>query len=418
MPDTQLFHSLSLAPSILEILDRDKMTTPTPIQARAIPHALAGEDVVGIAQTGTGKTLAFGLPLLQRLAAGKGTALILVPTRELALQVSESIARFGRSLGLSGTVLIGGASMGIQLRDLRDRPRVLIATPGRLLDHMEQGSVRLNEVSILVMDEADRMLDMGFWPQIKDILAALPKERQTMLFSATLSREIMKLAREHLKTPTSIEVAPPGTTAAKVAQEFFIVRKDQKSRLLEKILGERVGSTIVFSRTKHGAKKIVRLVREMGHSAAEIHANRSLGQRKEALEGFKSGKYRVLVATDIAARGIDVKGIELVVNFDMPTKTEDYVHRIGRTARAGSEGLAISFAMPEEKRTLRNIENLIRKQISITPTPNDLPPTRHPATEVDDDQAPRRFGPPRARNPFGHRPSHGSRFIATGRHRR
>lgn len=369
------FNGLGLAPNILSVLNTLGITAPTPIQLRAIPQAVEGRDVIGVAQTGTGKTFAFGLPLLQKIALDEGTALVLVPTRELALQVYENLTPFGRALSLTAAVLIGGASMGKQIQDLRYKPRVIIATPGRLLDHMEQKTISLSSVTMLVLDEADRMLDMGFWPQIKAILSAVPHERQTMLFSATLSREIGELAHKHMKTPTSIEVAPPGTTAEKVSQEFFFVRKNEKLQLLESILAARGGSTIVFSRTKHGAKKIAKVVQAMGHTVTEIHSNRSLAQRKMAMEGFKNGRYRVLVATDIAARGIDVKGIELVVNYDMPASTEDYVHRIGRTARAGAEGHAISFVMPDERHALRHIERLIRKQVRISQLPQ-LPPPR------------------------------------------
>ncbi len=383
------FNGLGIAPGILEVLALRGLVSPTPIQNKAIPMGIAGQDVIGVAQTGTGKTLAFGIPLIQRLAVSKGRALILLPTRELALQVDESLGQFGARFGLRGVVLIGGASMGKQVMDMRRDPNVLIATPGRLLDHMQGGTVSLHDISILVLDEADRMLDMGFWPQIREIMSAVPKDRQTMLFSATLSREITDLATKHMKTPTSIEVAPPGTTADKISQEFYIVRKDQKLQLLETVLSKYNGSTIVFSRTKHGAKRIARAVRDMGHTSAEIHANRSLAQRREALEGFKRGKYRVLVATDIAARGIDVQDVELVVNYDVPSKTEDYVHRIGRTARAGKNGHAISFAMPDEKRTIRDIERLIRKPLAISMTPT-LPPARV-MPYIEDDE-PRGFG--------------------------
>ena len=236
---------------------------------------------------------------------------------------------------------------------------MIIATPGRLLDHLEQKTVKLDTVNILILDEADRMLDMGFQPQIKRILAVVPKNRQTMLFSATLPSEIMAIASQNMKLPIRIEVAPSGTTAENVAQEIFIVQKGEKLRLLEKVLSEYRGSTLVFTRTKHGARKVTQVVRAMGHAAAEIHSNRSLNQRLEALEGFKSGKYRVLIATDIAARGIDVKGIELVINFDLPSQAEDYVHRIGRTGRAGATGIAISFVSGRELDTLNRIERYI-----------------------------------------------------------
>ncbi|HUO56022.1 MAG TPA: DEAD/DEAH box helicase [Candidatus Paceibacterota bacterium] len=395
------FNTLGIAPKILEIVTRLKLTTPTPVQEQAIPVCLRGEDVIGVAQTGTGKTLAFGIPLIQRLTEnnasgahlGGGQALILLPTRELAHQVFETLGAFGKPLHLNGALLIGGASMGPQIADLRRKPDVIVATPGRLIDHLEQGTLKLDAISILVLDEADRMLDMGFWPQIKRIIAALPKERQTMLFSATLSREIVDLATKHMKKPLSIEVSPPGTTSQNISQEFFLVRKDQKIQLLERLLGQYRGSTVVFTRTKHGATRVMKSVRRMGHESAEIHSNRSLSQRREALEGFKRGKYRILVATDIASRGIDVKGIELVINFDIPSQSEDYVHRIGRTARAGEKGHAISFVMPDEKRQLRDIERLIRKQVSLSPTPHDLPPLRPTAPHEAParEEGPRRF---------------------------
>jgi ATP-dependent RNA helicase RhlE len=379
------FHDLGISPKILAVVDSMKLSTPTPIQRQAIPTAIAGRDVIGVAQTGTGKTLAFGIPLLQRIAESGGRALILLPTRELALQVYETLGVYAKPLGLRGALLIGGAAMGPQISDLRRGPHIVIATPGRLFDHFEQRTVRLDDISILVLDEADRMLDMGFWPQIKRIIAAVPVDRQTMLFSATLSKEIMELATKHMKTPTSIEVSPPGTTAANVSQEFFIVRKDEKTRLLEAVLAKYYGPTIVFTRTKYGATRVMKSIRQMGHTTAEIHSNKSLAQRREALDGFKSGKYRVLVATDIAARGLDVKGVELVLNFDIPSQSEDYVHRIGRTARAGAQGHAISFAMPDERRSMRDIERLIRKQITVTPVPQDLPAARAPIASRDDE---------------------------------
>jgi ATP-dependent RNA helicase RhlE len=391
-PQEASFRGMGLAPKLLEILDSLNLTVPTPIQRRAIPQAILGQDLIGVAQTGTGKTLAFGIPLLQRIAASQGEALILVPTRELAIQVAETLGKLGQTLKLSGVVLIGGAPMGKQIAQLRRKPHVIVATPGRLLDHMQERNVRLDGTSILVIDEADRMLDMGFWPQIRQIIEAVPKERQTLLFSATLSKEIMELATKHMKTPTSIEVAPPGTTVERVTQEFFIVRKDEKMRLLESVLKQYLGSTIVFTRTKHGAKRITQALRAIGHAAAEIHANRSLVQRKEAMEGFRNGRYRVLVATDIAARGIDVKGVELVVNYDIPAQGEDYVHRIGRTARAGTEGRAISFAMPEEQRSIRNIERLIRRPLRISPTPK-LPPSTNMPNIIDTDDSRRAYRP-------------------------
>jgi ATP-dependent RNA helicase RhlE len=417
--DAPTFHGLGIAPEILTILAHLKLTSPTPIQHQAIPAGIEGKDVVGIAQTGTGKTLAFGIPVVQRLNQSRGCALILLPTRELALQVYEALGTFAKPLGLRGAVLIGGASMKAQVHDLRRNPHIIIATPGRLIDHLQQSTIKLDTIEILVLDEADRMLDMGFWPQIKHILTTVPTHRQTFAFSATLSREIMDLATKHMKTPISIEVSPPGTTAALVSQEFFIVRKDEKVRLLETVLSKHTGPTIVFMRTKYGVTRIMRAIKAMGHSATEIHSNRSLSQRRSALEGFKSGRYRVLVATDIAARGIDIKGIELVVNYDLPSTSEDYVHRIGRTARAGAEGHAISFAEPTQRRHIREIERLIRMPIQYSATPI-LPPARA-MTEIYEEpkhSVRRHVGAPRsyqrshsARSPYNRGHRHESRFV-------
>ena len=365
------FADLGIAPGLLESLTRLKYTHPTPIQEKAIPVGIEGKDLIGVAQTGTGKTLAFGIPMIQRLAHVPGQGLVILPTRELALQVEEVYRRIGQSLGLRVAILIGGTGMGPQISALRNKPNVIIATPGRLIDHLEQRHLTLTHAKILVLDEADRMLDMGFAPQLKKIFAAVPPpaERQTMLFSATMPPEIMRIASSHMKLPISIEVAPQGTTVEKVTQEIFIVDKGSKTRLLEKLLVKYPVSTLVFTRTKFGAKRLARNIRDMRHSAVEIHGNRTLGQRKEALAGFKSGKFRVLVATDIAARGIDVVGIGLVVNFDLPTDPGDYVHRIGRTARAGAGGHAISFAEPNQRGDLRDIERLIKKSLPVSRIP-------------------------------------------------
>lgn len=376
-PQTTGFHGLGIAPALLEILGRLGLQEPTPIQSQAIPVAIEGNDIVGIAQTGTGKTLAFGVPMLQRLAQQKGgRGLVLLPTRELAVQVEESIKKIGASMGLRTAVLIGGVPMGGQYAALRATPHVIIATPGRLIDHMEQGSVRLQDIKILVLDEADRMLDMGFAPQLKRIFETIPAERQTMLFSATMPTDIVQIARKHMKQPTQVEIARQGTTADTIAQELFIVRKDDKLKLISTILKDRRGSTLIFSRTKHGARKLCRSIRALGYTAAEIHSDRTQGQRQMALQGFRTGSYRVLVATDIAARGIDVKGIELVINFDLPDHAEDYVHRIGRTGRAGMAGTAISFASPDQLRDVKTIERLIRLPLPVTPLPvlPELPP--------------------------------------------
>ena len=365
MPNTNFF-GLGIAPGILDTLKRLRFTVPTPIQQKAIPVALAGKDVIGIAQTGTGKTLAFGIPLIQRLAQIRGRGLVLVPTRELALQVEEELRKILPPTGFNTVVLIGGASMINQIQILRRQPRILIATPGRLLDHLGQRTTDLRDITMLIVDEADRMLDMGFAPQIDKILRHLPAEKQTMLFSATIPPAIIKMARSYMKLPVQVEIAPTGTTVEKVTQEVFIVRKEDKMDMLLKVLGQYHGTVLLFSRTKRGASKITRRLCQMGHNAAEIHSNRSLAQRRQALEGFKLGRYRILVATDIAARGIDVRGIELVINFDLPDDTENYVHRIGRTARAGQEGHAISFATPEQKKDIFAIEKLIRIPLRIS----------------------------------------------------
>jgi ATP-dependent RNA helicase RhlE len=370
------FLGLGIAPKLLEALARNNYVTPTPIQKQSIPVAIEGKDMVGIAQTGTGKTLAFGIPMIQRIARMGGKGLALLPTRELALQVEEQFQKIGRGAGLRTAILIGGAAMGPQIAAIRNKPHIIIATPGRLIDHMEQKIVKLDDVSVLVLDEADRMLDMGFLPQINRILREIPKTHQTMLFSATMPREIVEIAQRFMTSPTRIEIATSGTLAENVDQELYVVRKEHKVRLLEKLLEEHKGSVLVFTRTKFGARRLAHEVVRMGHPAADIHSDRSLAQRREALDGFKSGKYRVLVATDIAARGIDVTGIEMVVNFDVPENPEDYVHRIGRTGRAGMSGIAVTFAMPDQGSEVRDIERLIRKVLEISPMPTDLPPER------------------------------------------
>lgn len=362
------FNNLGIAPKLLQILESHKFTHPTPIQEQSIPIAVQGKDLMGIAQTGTGKTLAFGVPMIQRLAQSQGAikGLVVLPTRELALQVDETLKKIGATLGLKTAILIGGEAIGKQLKALRLKPHIIIATPGRLIDHLESKTVELSKVGILVLDEADRMLDMGFAPQIRKILQRLPAHRQTMLFSATMPDEIVKIANSYMSLPLRVEVAPPGSAVNTVTQEVFFVDRGQKLGLLRTVLTEYKGSVLIFSRTKHGARKITSSIRSMGHTTAEIHSNRSLGQRIEALEGFKIGRYRVLVATDIAARGIDVTGIELVINYDLPATADDYIHRIGRTARAGRAGHAISFATPDQRKEIRNIERMIRKPLKVS----------------------------------------------------
>ncbi len=390
----ETFADLGISPKLLEIIQNLHYTVPTLIQRKAIPVAVEGKDVVGIAQTGTGKTLAFAVPMLQRLMALKGTiGLIVVPTRELAAQVEETFMKVGRSLNLKTALLIGGASMGMQIGAIRRGPHVIVGTPGRINDHLSQKTLSVANVSILVLDEADHMFDMGFLPQIKDIIKMVPTERQTMLFSATMPQEIFTLATRHMKSPLRIEIARAGTIAERLDQELFVVTKDQKNRLLEKLLMDYKGSVLIFCRTKHGAKKLTANIRAMGHGASEIHSNRSLGQRREALDSFKSGAKRVLVATDIAARGIDVSGIELVVNYDLPEQAEDYVHRIGRTGRAGLSGKAISFVTADQYYKVKMIERLIRTQIKVEKLPAELPAYRTPVFVADDEgDEPRRYG--------------------------
>ena len=365
----QNFYGLGIAPGLLEVLVHVGFTKPTPIQVRTIPLGIQGKDLVGIAQTGTGKTLAFGIPMIQLLLGRKEQGLVVLPTRELALQVEASLRKVGQKQGLRTVVLIGGLPFGRQRRDISGKPHIIIGTPGRINDHLIQKTLSLSSVSMVILDEADRMFDMGFLPQIRTILRALPKERQTMLFSATMPPEIMKLAADYMKTPLRVEVAPSGTIVEGVSQELFVVAREQKPELLKRLLESYKGSTLVFTRTKYGAKKVARQIRGLGIRASEIHSNRSLSQRREALDGFKSGKYRVLVATDIASRGIDVMGIELVLNYDLPSTSDDYVHRIGRTARAGSKGHAITFAMVSEGKEVRGIERVIQKRLLTSPLP-------------------------------------------------
>jgi ATP-dependent RNA helicase RhlE len=359
------FNGLGIAERLLSSLNKQGFTTPTPIQHQAIPVALQGKDLVGIAQTGTGKTLAFGVPMIQRLAEVKGKGLVLLPTRELAVQVEENLRKFGADFGLRTAVLIGGENINGQFHALKRNPHIIIATPGRMNDHLERGSVRLSDVSVLVLDEADLMFDMGFAPQIEKIIAKTPKTRQTMLFSATMPPEIIKLAERHLSSPLRIEVAPAGKTADGIDQEIIIIKKEDRFGYLDKLMLEYTGSVLVFCRTKRGVHVIARKIKELGHGVAEIHSDRSQAQRQQALNAFKQGKIRILVATDIAARGIDVSNIELVLNYDLPDDTGDYVHRIGRTARAGKTGKAVSLASPDQISEIRQIERLIKKSIPL-----------------------------------------------------
>ncbi len=409
------FHGLGIATNILQSLTRCNFTTPTPIQHKCIPIGIEGKDLIGIAQTGTGKTIAFGIPMIQRLARNKGFGLVLLPTRELALQVEEVLQKIGGHIGLKTAVLIGGEPIGKQKRALSRKPHIIVATPGRLIDHLERSSVCLGQFTMLVLDEADRMLDMGFAPQINKILLRMPRDRQTMLFSATIPSEIVQIATHHMKLPVRVEVAPSGTTAEDVEQEIMIVHRESKKILLETLLKKYSGTILLFCRTKHGAKKVCRSLQDAGYSVAEIHSNRSLGQRREALEGFKKGKYRILAATDIAARGIDVQNIEVVINYDLPDKLEDYVHRIGRTGRAGKEGRAISFVTPEEQQEIRKLERLIRKTIRVI-RPEGLPkPSRDQASFVPSRRSAPRRGFEGGFKHFRPRRSDGSRRSSGGR---
>lgn len=366
------FDGMGIAPEILEVLDNLEFKHPTPIQHKAIPIAVDGIDVIGVAQTGTGKTLAFTIPVVQRLSQNKGQCLVVVPTRELAYQVDATFNKVAKLMGMHTAVIIGGVSIGPQIKALRQNPKIIVGTPGRLLDHMKRKTLRLDKVKALILDEADRMLDMGFKPDIERIIRSLPKKRQTMLFSATIPADIVEMGTTHMKLPVHIEVAPSGTTAENIEQEIFIVKKREKIKLLSKLLEQHRGSVLLFTRTKRAASRIKLRLKKMRHNAVEMHSDRTLRQRREALKGFKNGKYRILVATDIAARGIDVVGIETVINYDLPDDTQNYVHRIGRTGRAGHAGRAISFATPDQGDSVKNIEQLIKTALPVSEHP-ELP---------------------------------------------
>ena len=377
------FDSLGLSAEILRAVSEKGYNTPTPIQQQAIPLVLEGRDLMGGAQTGTGKTAGFTLPLLQRLVQTtkevKGRrpirALVLTPTRELAAQVYESVQTYGRYLPLKSAVVFGGVSINPQKMKLIKGVDILVATPGRLLDHVSQNSADLSNIDILVLDEADRMLDMGFIRDIRKVLALLPKQKQTLLFSATFSNEIKKLANDLLITPALVEVAQRNTTSERVSQVVHHVDKDRKRELLSFLIGSKNWKQVlVFTRTKHGANRLAEQLGKDGITAAAIHGNKSQGARTKALADFKSGKVRVLVATDIAARGLDINQLPHVVNFELPNVAEDYVHRIGRTGRAGNEGEAMSLVCVDELKLLKDIERLIK---------SDIPKTAIEGYEVD-----------------------------------
>jgi len=374
---TVSFSDLSLRSEIQSAISAQGYETPTPIQAKAIPHALAGRDVLGLAQTGTGKTAAFALPILERLSAtsearqpGSPRALILTPTRELALQILDSLKTYGAQLRLRYAVIFGGVGQQPQIDALRRGLDVLVATPGRLLDLMQQGHIRLDRVEAFVLDEADRMLDMGFIHDVRKVTSRLPKERQTLFFSATMPDEISTLSSQLLRDPIRVEAAPVAATAERIDQRVMFVPPQDKRHLLVDVLDDAtMARVIVFTRTKHGADKVAKHLGNAGIVAAAIHGNKSQGARQTALEGFRAGKVRVLVATDIAARGIDVDGITHVVNFELPNIPESYVHRIGRTARAGAAGIALSFCSDDERAYLRDIERLTRKRLTVVEQP-------------------------------------------------
>lgn len=373
------FTDLGLAPEILKALTEFGYTKPTPIQAQAIPLALDGRDLMAGAQTGTGKTAAFALPVLQKLlplASSSASparhpirALILTPTRELAIQVEESVRIYAKHTNLRSLVVFGGVDIKTQTPHLMRGVEVLVATPGRLLDHIEQRTIQLNQVQMLVLDEADRMLDMGFMPDLKRILALLPKQRQNLMFSATFSKEIKKLSEEFLTNPTLVEVARSNATAETVTQKIYLVDSHDKHELLAELLrGADAAQAIVFTKTKLTASRLARQLQREDILADAIHGDKSQLERMQALEAFKQGTVKVLIATDVAARGLDIDQLPMVINYEIPSAPEDYVHRIGRTGRAGASGIAISLVAPEEVKYLKEIEKLIKREITPEPT--------------------------------------------------
>jgi ATP-dependent RNA helicase RhlE len=372
------FADLNLIEPLLRAVQQEGYNTPTPIQQQAIPHVLAGRDLLGAAQTGTGKTAAFALPILQHLAQNPRPerpirVLVLAPTRELASQIGESFSTYGKYTNAKNVTIFGGVGQMPQVERLQRRPEIVIAAPGRLLDLMNQGYIKLDKVEIFVLDEADRMLDMGFIHDVRKVVAALPKKRQTLLFSATMPDEIRDLSQKILIDPVSVAVTPVASTVDTIQQSVYLVGKKEKNALLRHLLADPVMQrVIVFTRTKHGANKVVEQLERANIKAAAIHGNKSQSAREKALDDFKRGTNRVLVATDIAARGIDVDDITHVINFEFSHEPETYVHRIGRTARAGASGIAYTFVDEEEVQMLRQIERLIRKRIPVLETPAGL----------------------------------------------
>ncbi len=403
------FNQLGLSAPILSAVTEKGYDTPSPIQAQAIPAVLAGKDVMAAAQTGTGKTAGFTLPLLQRLSDGprprhnQARALVLTPTRELAAQVGESVVVYGKNLPLRSAVVFGGVKINPQMQTLRSGVDVLVATPGRLLDLYQQNAVRFDQLEVLILDEADRMLDMGFIRDIKKILALLPKQRQNLLFSATFSDEIRALAKGLVNDPVEISVTPRNATANTVEQWIHPVDKKQKNKLLtDLIIDNQWQQVLVFTKTKHGANKLTRYLDEGGISAAAIHGNKSQGARTKALANFKDGSIRVLVATDIAARGLDIDQLPQVVNYELPQVAEDYVHRIGRTGRAGATGKAISLVCADEHELLVKIEQLIQRHLDRQPIDGFAPV--HPLPESKPIRAPKK--PKKPKKPRTDQPEH------------
>ena len=422
------FADLGLSEPLLRALEAAKYTVPTPIQARTIPALLQGRDVLGVAQTGTGKTAAFALPVLQQLAASKERAqpkspraLVLAPTRELAVQIARSFDTYGRGLGLRLCTVVGGLGYGRQIETLARGVDILVATPGRLLDLVERGNVKLGNVTFLVLDEADRMFDMGFIRDVRRIVSSVSRQRQTLLFSATMPGDVAKLASEILKNPERVEIAPQGQGRAvdKIDQRVYFVNSATKRALLSHLLSDAtLERVIVFTRTKRGANRVAEALEDRGVSSEAIHGNKSQNARQKALDNFSRGKARVLVATDLASRGIDVNGVTHVINYELPADAESYVHRIGRTARAGASGIALSFCDSSERGQLRSIEKLTNQRIAVVSTPANedmpaAPPMRPRAEREENDENPRdqRYRPGRPGGGQG-RPGGGP-----GRHR-
>lgn len=377
------FEQFGLPPALLASLKAMNFTTPTPIQMQAIPMALQGRDILGSAQTGTGKTGAFGIPLVARLLAdSRSTALVLTPTRELAVQVLAAITQMlGKNSPIKTALLIGGDSMHLQLRQLKQRPRVLVGTPGRINDHLERGSLNLHEASFLVLDEMDRMLDMGFAAQIDRIVKFIPKTRQTMLFSATLPAEIKKAADKYLNDPIRVAVGAPNVAAKQIEQKVVRVQPEQKYKQLVKELDTRAGSIIVFVKTKHGAEKMADKLHKERFGVDTIHGDLEQRQRERVIQAYREKRFRILVATDIAARGLDIPHIEHVINYDLPHAPEDYIHRIGRTARAGADGAAISFVTPEDEKRWDAIQKLLNPDAPRQSQPKAATPEADASTK-------------------------------------